>query len=95
MTNSAVQHSIARYNEKRDVEKTSIHAFRHTFAKHYIKSGGNAFKLQKLLGHSSLTVTQDYISLFGEDLAEDFGKHSIIHKYSGREKLKSKVIIMK
>lgn len=40
MTRNSIQHSLARYNKKRGVNKTSIHAFRHTFAKHYITSGG-------------------------------------------------------
>ncbi|MBY0099451.1 tyrosine-type recombinase/integrase [Mesobacillus maritimus] len=51
MTRNSVQHTIARYNKNREVEKTSIHAFRHTFAKYYITSGGDSFKLQRLLGH--------------------------------------------
>lgn len=67
MTRNAMQHAIARYNKKRGVEKTSIHAFRHTFAKHYITSGGDAFKLQRLLGHSTLDVTLNYVNLYGTD----------------------------
>ena len=57
MTINSMQHAIARYNKKRGVEKTSIHAFRHTYAKHYITSGCDTFKLQRLLGYSSLVVT--------------------------------------
>ncbi|WP_102029190.1 tyrosine-type recombinase/integrase [Salirhabdus sp. Marseille-P4669] len=78
LTRNSVQHAIARYNKKRGVEKTSIHAFRHTFAKHYVTSGGDAFKLQRLLGHSSLDVTLNYVNLYGKDLKEGFDKHSIL-----------------
>jgi integrase/recombinase XerD len=82
MTRNAMQHAIARYNKKRGAEKTSIHAFRHTFAKHYITSGGDAFKLQRLLGHSTLDVTLNYVNLYGTDLKEGFDKHSILAKFA-------------
>jgi len=49
-----LQKDIARYNNKRGVEKTSLHMFRHTFAKQWILNGGDIFRLQKILGHSSL-----------------------------------------
>jgi integrase/recombinase XerD len=88
LTKNAIQNTMKIYNKCRGVEMTSIHAYRHTFAKNYVTSGGNAFKLQRLLGHSSLEITQQYVSLFSEDLAEDFGKHSIIDQYSNSEKIK-------
>ena len=81
MTRNSVQHTIARYNKKRGVEKTSIHAFRHTFAKYYITSGGDAFKLQRLLGHSTLDVTLNYVNLYSKDLKEGFNKHSILSNF--------------
>lgn len=82
MTRNSIQHAISRFNKKRGVEKTSIHAFRHTFAKNYITSGGNAFKLQRLLGHSTLDVTLNYVNLYADDLKEDYEKHSIIGKFT-------------
>lgn len=82
LTKDGMQKTVARYNRSRSVERTSIHAFRHTFAKNYVTSGGNAFKLQRLLGHSTLEVTQDYVALFSQDLAEGFEKHSLIEKYN-------------
>ncbi|MDD2495749.1 MAG: tyrosine-type recombinase/integrase [Tissierellia bacterium] len=82
--------SIARYNKQCGVNITSLHAFRHTFAKNYIMNGGNAFKLQRLLGHSTLNVTQMYIRLFGTDLKEDFEKYSIVEKYYCNNKMKRK-----
>jgi len=88
MTRNSMQHTIARYNKKRRVNKTSIHAFRHTFAKHYIKSGGDAFKLQRLLGHSTLEVTLNYVKLYSNDLKEDFESHSILSSYSETKRMK-------
>ena len=33
------------------------HVLRHTFASHFVMSGGNILTLQKILGHQSLTMT--------------------------------------
>ncbi|MHB1483035.1 MAG: tyrosine-type recombinase/integrase [Saccharofermentanales bacterium] len=65
-------HIISSYNRKRGVDKTSVHAFRHTYAKLMIVNGCNVFKLQKLLGHSSLEMTRRYVELFSIDLKEGY-----------------------
>lgn len=49
----SMQSAIQGYNRKRGVTKTSIHVFRHTFAKKWILNGGDIFRLQKILGHES------------------------------------------
>lgn len=74
LTQSSLHNIIGRYNVKRGVTKTGIHLFRHYFAKNYIQNGGNALKLQKILGHSTLSQTQRYVDLFGQDLQKDFDK---------------------
>jgi integrase/recombinase XerD len=80
MSTDSIKNSISKYNKDRDVKITSIHAFRHTFAKNYIKTGGNSFKLQLLLNHKDMTMTRQYVALYGEDLAEDFEQHSILQR---------------
>jgi integrase/recombinase XerD len=87
MTRNSMQHAIARYNKARGVEMTSIHAFRHTFAKYYITSGGDAFKLQRLLGHSSLDVTLNYVNLYSQDLKDGFDKHSILANFTENKRM--------
>ncbi len=66
------QQCVADYNIKRGVNKTSCHLFRHTFAKMWILNGGDAFRLQKMLGHSTLDVTKKYIQMFSNDLQLNF-----------------------
>lgn len=46
------------------------HVLRHTFASHFIMNGGNILVLQKILGHSSLTMTMRYAHLAPEHLQE-------------------------
>lgn len=71
-TKCSLQKSIARYNTSRGVTKTSIHLFRHTFAKKWILNGGDIFRLQKILGHSSLDIVKEYVNMFNADLQENF-----------------------
>jgi integrase len=46
------------------------HALRHTFASHFMMSGGNILTLQRILGHQSLTMTMRYAHLSPEHLME-------------------------
>ncbi len=46
------------------------HVLRHTFASHFIMAGGNILVLQRILGHSSLTMTMRYAHLAPEHLQE-------------------------
>ena len=66
------QQLVQDYNLQRNVSKSSCHLFRHTFAKKWIMAGGDVFRLQKILGHSDLTITREYVQMFGQDLQMDF-----------------------
>ena len=72
LSRSTLENAIWAYNHKRGVEKTSIHLFRHTYAKLYIQAGGDPFRLQKLLGHADLTMTRRYVALYADDLKANY-----------------------
>lgn len=74
LTTDALHTAIKRYNVSRGVNKTSVHAFRHTFAKDWIRGGGDVFRLQKMLGHTTLDMTRKYVNMFSEDLKEGFSE---------------------
>lgn len=80
LTPDGLKHALRDYNLSRGVKKTSAHALRHTFAKHYVASGGDCFKLQKILGHTTLDMTRKYVNLITEDIEGDFENHSILEE---------------
>ncbi|ABE49582.1 tyrosine-type recombinase/integrase [Methylobacillus flagellatus] len=67
------------YNQFRHaVEKSNLqlpqgqlsHVLRHTFASHFMMNGGNILVLQRLLGHSTLTMTMRYAHMAPDHLQE-------------------------
>lgn len=74
--------AIQTFNRSRGVDKTSIHLFRHTFAKNWVMNGGDIFRLQKILGHSSLEMVKEYVSMFSVDIKENFDNFNALDKYS-------------
>ena len=87
---NALRLAIAKYNQSRGVEKTSTHLYRHTFARKYlVDCGGNAFMLQKLLGHSTLKMTKHYCAIYDADIAKNFDRFSPLAQMNQpKEKIK-------
>lgn len=50
--------------------KVGPHTFRHTFALEFVRAGGEAFALQRILGHTTLDMTRRYVHLANSDLRE-------------------------
>jgi site-specific recombinase XerD len=48
--------------------RCSPHTFRHTCAVSFLRRGGDVFSLQKLLGHTDLSMTRRYVELSETDL---------------------------
>jgi len=80
---------LGRRDVLRDVKRTckqlgiavperTLHAFRHSFAVHYLRKGGSVFHLQKCLGHSSLDMTRRYANLTTDDLSAVHQKVSLL-----------------
>lgn len=76
----SMQGAIKRYNLSRGITKTSVHLFRHTFAKNFILAGGGMVQLQALLGHSTMDMTRHYVNLYGLDLRRDYEKLNPLDK---------------
>ncbi|MCX8074893.1 MAG: site-specific integrase [Clostridia bacterium] len=82
LTVYALQHTIYLYNKSKGVLKTSLHLFRHTFAKKWILNGGDIFRLQKILGHSSLDMVKEYVNMFSEDLHQNFNEFNPLEQFT-------------
>lgn len=80
LTKETIISAIRRYNHSRGISKTSIHLFRHTFAKNWIINGGDILRLQKILGHSSLDMVKEYVELYGNDLKQNFNNFNVLDK---------------
>lgn len=89
ITVRAIQSQIYEYNLAHGITKTSAHLFRSSFAKAYILNGGDAFRLQKLLGHAHISTTQIYVNMFSTDLQQDYNKFNPLDNLTVRgEKIK-------
>ena len=90
LTENGLRLAITRYNKSRGVSKTSLHLFRHTFARKYlVDCGGDAFTLQKLLGHSTLKMTRHYCAIYDTDIVNNFDRLSPLSQFSPpKEKLR-------
>ncbi len=51
-----------------------FHDLRHTFASHWVASGGDLFKLQKILGHKTVQMTMRYAHLAPAAFREDWDR---------------------
>ena len=72
LARTTIEQDVRKYNIGRGVMRTSIHSFRHSFARNYIKAGGDVVKLQRLLGHSNIQITMKYVKLYGNDLSNGY-----------------------
>jgi integrase/recombinase XerD len=69
---------LHKYAEKAGVEnaRVSPHTFRHYFAVKFLRSGGDPIALARILGHTSLNMTQVYVRYSKADLHEQHDKAS-------------------
>jgi site-specific recombinase XerD len=72
MTSRMATHHVIRVVREAgvDVRKAGPHTLRHTFAVEFVRAGGDAFSLQRLLGHSTLDMTRRYVNLADADLRQ-------------------------
>lgn len=82
MSQRNIQERIQDYGKAAQIQgvRVSPHTFRHTFAKMYIKNGGDAFSLQAILGHTTLDMVRHYVNLFSSDVYEQHRKFSPLER---------------
>ncbi|MNW48902.1 Tyrosine recombinase XerD [compost metagenome] len=72
--------------------RVSPHTFRHYFAVKFLRGGGDPMALARILGHTTLNMTQVYVKYTGTDLREQHDKASPVTNLidEGNEKKRGK-----
>ena len=69
--------NFTTYGERIGNKDIHPHMLRNNFAKRFLLNGGDIYTLSKILGHSSVKVTEEcYLDLQKEDLRQQYQKHS-------------------
>lgn len=67
-----MKQAIREYNHIRGISRCSIHLFRHIFACNWLKNGMPLPVLQRILGHSNIQTTMQYLKIGITDMQQDF-----------------------
>ena len=94
ISKSGLKSIMYKHNKKHDVDITSIHRFRHTFAKNWLLEGGSKEKLQHALGQKNPAMVDEYARLYGRELREEFSQYTPLAKLK-KEISENKKISMK
>ena len=78
MTVSGLEQLLRRLGAKAEVADVTPHRFRRTFALWSLRSGMDVFALQKLMGHSDLSVLRRYLDQTRQDLEEAHRAHGAV-----------------
>lgn len=69
--------NFTNYGDRIGKKDIHPHMLRNNFAKRFLMNGGDIYTLSKILGHSSVQVTEEcYLDLQTEDLRVQYQKHS-------------------
>jgi integrase/recombinase XerD len=78
MADNTIRHRLREVGEQAAVfnKRVSPHTFRHTGALFYILNGGDPFSLQKILGHSDMSMVRKYIQMTDESVKKQHNTFS-------------------
>jgi site-specific recombinase XerD len=66
---------MKKYSKQLGVNITP-YSLRHCFALEFLRNSGNAFALQRMLGHTDMAMTKRYVALTNDDLKEQHEESS-------------------
>ncbi len=65
------------YSKKLGV-KITPYMLRHSSATLFLRNGGSSFALQRMMGHTSMEMTERYVHLVQDDVKQEHKKHSAL-----------------
>ncbi len=69
MSFDALKSMLQRLGRRTEVPRLHAHLLRHTFATMFLVNGGDVFTLQRILGHTTLTMVNHYVHMAGAEVA--------------------------
>lgn len=78
---NSLRHLIVSIAERAEVSGAHPHRFRHTMAITYLRSGGDVFTLQSILGHGSLDMVRHYAAIAQVDAENAHRKASPVDNW--------------
>ena len=69
--------NFKKYGNRIGIEEIHPHMLRNNFAKRFLMQGGDIYTLSRILGHSSVKVTEEaYLDLDENDLRVNYQRYS-------------------
>ena len=78
LTYSGLRQVVRRRADKVGIPEPGLHSFRRAFALMSLRAGMDVYSLQRLMGHSDLSVLRRYLAQTQEDLREAHQKAGIV-----------------
>jgi len=76
LSKQVVEIKVRAYAKKAGIKKkVTPHVFRHTFATQLVKNGADITAVQKMLGHSTLSITHIYTRVAGVEVKRTHKEH--------------------
>lgn len=72
LSKPSLTQGYSEYTKSRGVQKTNIHGLRHTFARMWFENGGDIIQLSKILGHSTLAMSEHYMNVYATSARDRF-----------------------
>ena len=84
ITENSVELMFSRLAKKSGINRLHAHLCRHTFATMFLLNGGDVFTLQQILGHTTLEMVRNYVTLASNHIAMQHHKYSPLDRLSSR-----------
>lgn len=82
LSRSRLLKMLVAIGERAGVKNVNVHRFRHLFAIQYLRNRGDAYTLQRLLGHSTLDMVKRYLAIVQSDVDEAYKSASPVSNWN-------------